>query len=187
MALVHPHPALKVSVVMNPKVDRWMGDGWFHHGAFRQLGTDYILDQEASRESEIKFWRGDFDDYDTFLGAGSAGELGRRHGLEQVGFWDKIVARPSCDAFWRDQAVDKLLAKQPLAVPVLLVHSLWGSGGHLRRERGLPGARPRTPATTGLGSHRRGDVTTDVLTQPVRIAGSPFADLVASTAGTDAD
>ena len=125
MALVHPHPALKVSVPMNPMVDGWMGDDWFHHGAFRQLGIDYIHDQEASRESDIKFWRGHFDDYDTFLEAGSAGELGRRHGLEQVGFWNKIIAHPSYDAFWRDQAVDKLLAKEPLAVPVLLVHSLW--------------------------------------------------------------
>jgi putative CocE/NonD family hydrolase len=125
MALVHPHPALKVSVPMNPMVDGWMGDDWFHHGAFRQLGIDYIHDQEASRESEIKFWRNHFDDYDTFLEAGSAGELGRRHGLEQVGFWNKLLAHPSYDAFWRDQAVDKLLAKEPLAVPVLLVHSLW--------------------------------------------------------------
>src|SRR6516162_3357749 len=35
MALVDPHPALKVSVPMNPMVDGWMGDDWFHHGAFR--------------------------------------------------------------------------------------------------------------------------------------------------------
>jgi hypothetical protein len=27
--------------------------------------------------------------------------------------------------FWRDQAVDKILAAQPLTVPVMLVHSLW--------------------------------------------------------------
>src|SRR5882724_10416850 len=36
MALVHPHPALKVAVPMNPMVDGWMGDDWFHNGAFRQ-------------------------------------------------------------------------------------------------------------------------------------------------------
>ncbi|HEU0107591.1 MAG TPA: CocE/NonD family hydrolase, partial [Vicinamibacteria bacterium] len=55
----------------------------------------------------------------------SAGELGRRRGLEQVGFWRKILEHPSYDAFWRDQAVDKVLAAQPLKVPVMLVHSLW--------------------------------------------------------------
>src|SRR5215470_14502272 len=32
MALVNPHPALKVSVPMNPMVDGWMGDDWFHNG-----------------------------------------------------------------------------------------------------------------------------------------------------------
>jgi len=87
MALVDAHPALKVSVPMNPMVDGWMGDDWFHNGAFRQVGASYIHDQEASRKSDMKWWSSHFDDYDTFLAAGSAGELGRRHGLEQVGFW----------------------------------------------------------------------------------------------------
>src|SRR3954463_16145703 len=57
--------------------------------------------------------------------AGSAGELGRQHGSEQVGFWRKIVEHPTYDSFWRDQAMDKILAAQPLKVPVMLVDSLW--------------------------------------------------------------
>ena len=60
-----------------------------------------------------------------FMQAGSAGELGRQRGLEQVGFWRKLLEHPAYDAFWRDQAMDKLLAAQPLKVPVMLVHSLW--------------------------------------------------------------
>src|ERR1051326_3959153 len=60
-----------------------------------------------------------------FMEAGSAGELGRRRGLEQVGFWRKILEHPSYDAWWREQAMDKILATQPLKVPVMLVHSLW--------------------------------------------------------------
>jgi putative CocE/NonD family hydrolase len=125
MALFHPHPALKVAVPMNPMVDGWMGDDWFHNGAFRQQGMSYIYDQEATRKNNEKWWTSAFDDYDTFLSAGSAGELGREHGMEQLGFWRKILEHPSYDAFWRDQAVDKLLAKEPLQVPVMLVHSLW--------------------------------------------------------------
>jgi putative CocE/NonD family hydrolase len=125
MALVNPHPALKVSVPMNPMVDGWMGDDWFHNGAFRQVGASYIHDQEASRKSDAKWWSSHFDDYDTFMAAGSAGELGRRHGLEQVGFWRKLLEHPAYDAFWREQAVDRVLAAQPLKVPVMLVHSLW--------------------------------------------------------------
>ena len=51
MALVNPHPALKVSVPMNPMVDGWMGDDWFHNGAFREQNLAYIYEQEASRKA----------------------------------------------------------------------------------------------------------------------------------------
>ena len=125
MALVNPHPALKVSVPMNPMVDGWMGDDWFHNGAFRQQMMPYIYEQEATRANAVKWWTSHSDDYDTYMDAGSAGELGRRRGLEQLGFWRKLLEHPAYDAFWRDQAVDKILAAQPLNVPVMLVHSLW--------------------------------------------------------------
>jgi hypothetical protein len=125
MALVNPHPALKVAVPMNPMVDGWMGDDWFHNGAFRQQNMTYVYEQEATRTSVAKWWTSHYDDYDMFMQAGSAGELGRLHGLEQVGFWRKLLEHPSYDAFWRDQAMDRVLAAQPLNVPVLLVHSLW--------------------------------------------------------------
>jgi putative CocE/NonD family hydrolase len=125
MALVNPHPALKVSVPMNPMVDGWRGDDWFHNGAFRQQGMSYIYDQEATRANEVKWWTSHFDDYDMFMEAGSAGELGKRRGLEQVGFWRQLLAHPAYDSWWQAQAMDKILAAQPLKVPVMLVHSLW--------------------------------------------------------------
>ncbi len=125
MALVNPHPALKVAVPMNPMVDGWMGDDWFHNGAFRQQNMSYIYEQEGTRKNDAKWWSSNYDDYDMFMQAGSAGELGRIRGLEQVGFWRKILEHPAYDAFWRDQAMDQILAAQPLKVPVMLVHSLW--------------------------------------------------------------
>ena len=125
MALVNPHPALKVAVPMNPMVDGWMGDDWFHNGAFREQNMPYIYEQEGTRSNDAKWWTSHFDDYDEFMQGGSAGELGRRHGLEQMGFWRKILDHPSYDTFWSDQAMDKVLAAQPLKVPVMLVHSLW--------------------------------------------------------------
>jgi putative CocE/NonD family hydrolase len=125
MALINPHPALKVSVPMNPMVDGWMGDDWFHNGAFRQQGMSYIYDQEATRGNDIEWWTSHYDDYDMFMEAVSAGELGRLRGLAQVGFWRQLLAHPAYDAYWREQAVDKILAKEPLKVPVMLVHSLW--------------------------------------------------------------
>ena len=125
MALVNPHPALKVSVPMNPMVDGWMGDDWFHNGAFRQQMIPYIYQQQGTRDNSAKWWTTHFDDYDMYMEAGSAGELGRRRGVEQMGFWRKILDHPNYDAFWQNQAVDKILAKEPLKVPVILVHSLW--------------------------------------------------------------
>lgn len=125
MALVNPHPALKVSVPMNPMVDGWIGDDWFHYGAFRQQMADWIYRQLATRKGEEKLWSSHFDQYDLFMESVSAGEFGRRRGFEQLGFWRKLLAHPSYDAFWQDQAVDKVLAAHPLQVPVMLVHGLW--------------------------------------------------------------
>jgi putative CocE/NonD family hydrolase len=125
MGLVNPHPALKVAVPMNPMVDGWMGDDWFHNGAFREQNMSYIYEQDGSRSNEARWWTSTFDDYDMFMRAGSAGELGHERGLEQMGFWRKVIAHPSYDSFWKDQAVDKILAAQPVTVPTLLVSSLW--------------------------------------------------------------
>jgi putative CocE/NonD family hydrolase len=126
MALVHPHPALKVSVPMNPMVDLWMGDDWFHNGAFRlQYALPYIYEQVATRDSSEKWWTNYHDAYDQFMEGGASGDMARRYGMEQLGYWNKLVAHPTYDAFWQDQAVDKVLANQPLTVPVMLVHSLW--------------------------------------------------------------
>jgi putative CocE/NonD family hydrolase len=125
MALINPHPALKVAVPMNPMVDGWMGDDWFHNGAFRELNMPYIYEQEGSRKNEQHWWSSNYDDYDMYLQAGSAGELGRRRGLQQVGFWNKLLAHPTYDSFWQQQAMDKIVAAQPLKVPTMIVHSLW--------------------------------------------------------------
>ena len=128
MALFHPHPALKVAVPMNPMVDGWMGDDWFHNGAFREQNMPYILEQTATRGNTVKWFTTSFDDWDTYMRPGSAGELGKERGLDQIGFWNKLVAHPAYDAFWSDQAVDKLLAeyyKSAPMIPTMLVASLW--------------------------------------------------------------
>jgi len=128
-ALVHPHPALKVAVPMNPMVDGWRGDDWFHNGAFRQQNIPYIYEQDGSRDNSVRWPTSTFDDYDMWMRATSAGNLARDRGAEQMGFWRKVAAHPAYDAFWQAQAVDQILAaqaaQQPLSVPTLLVHSEW--------------------------------------------------------------
>jgi putative CocE/NonD family hydrolase len=125
MALVHPHPALKLDIPMNPMVDGWRGDDWFHNGAFRQQNASYIYEQEGTKDNSAKWWQSEHDDYDTFMRAGSAGELGKEHGLDQMGFWRKITQHPAYDDFWSSQAMDKIVAREPLTVPVMLVGGLW--------------------------------------------------------------
>jgi len=123
--LVHPHPALKVAVPMNPMVDGWRGDDWFHNGAFRQQNIPYIYEQTATRANEAHWLSSNFDEYDAYMSAGSAGELGRQRNMDQIGFWKKITEHPAYDSFWSEQAVDRLLANESLSVPTMLVDSLW--------------------------------------------------------------
>jgi len=125
MALVHPHPALKVAAPMSPMVDGWMGDDWFHYGAFRQPNFDYIAGQTVERGAGASIARRGYDDYENFRQAGSAGDFARAAGLDQLPFWRKIAEHPAYDAFWQEQALDKAMAAQPLTVPTMWIQGLW--------------------------------------------------------------
>ena len=125
MALLGPHPALKVAAPESPMVDGWMGDDWFHYGAFRLNNFDYFTDQTTERGEGKSIPRGAYDDYDTFLRAGSAGVYARAHGLDQLPWNNKVVEHPAYDAFWQGQALDKLVAERPSAVPTMWIQGLW--------------------------------------------------------------
>jgi uncharacterized protein len=125
MALVNPHPALKVAAAESPMVDGWMGDDWFHYGAFRQVNLDYITGQTSARGAGAGIAREGHDDYDNFLRAGSAGDFAAAGGLDQLPWWRKMTEHPAYDAFWREQALDRTMAALPLKVPVIWVQGLW--------------------------------------------------------------
>ena len=126
VATVHPHPALKVAVPFAPMVDGWMGDDWYHNGAFRQDGgLAYYYDQEATAENSERWWSGYRDTYAEYLHAGSANAIASAHGLDQTGFWRQILAHPAYDAFWQQQALDRLLAQEPITVPMMIVSGLF--------------------------------------------------------------
>jgi putative CocE/NonD family hydrolase len=125
MALFNPHPALKAAVPESPMIDGWMGDDWFHYGAYRQFTGDYINRQTVQHGEGETIAREGYDDYDNFRRAGSAGDFARAAGHDQLGWWRKIAEHPGYDAFWQEQAIDKLLAKQPLTVPTIWLQGLW--------------------------------------------------------------
>ncbi|MGC2719537.1 MAG: CocE/NonD family hydrolase, partial [Candidatus Acidiferrales bacterium] len=119
MALIHPHPALKAAAPESPMVDGWMGDDWFHYGAFRQPNLDYITEQTTEKGAGKLIPREYQDDYTGDLAIGSAGDIARTAGLDQLGFWKKLHDHPAYDAFWQGQALDKIMAETPLTVPVI--------------------------------------------------------------------
>ncbi len=125
VATIDPHPALKASVPQSPMVDGWMGDDWFHNGAFRQPNFDYVTSMTKDAGDNEPVPSGTGDDYLKFLNAGSAGDYARLYGLETFPFAQKLMQNPAYTEFWSLQAVDKWMADRPLTVPTMLVVGQW--------------------------------------------------------------
>jgi uncharacterized protein len=125
MALLGPHPALKVAAPESPMVDGWMGDDWFHYGGFRQANLDYFASQTAKRDEGQDVPRAAYDDYEAFRRAGSTADYARAMGLDQLPWTRRVFAHPAYDAFWQEQALDKLVAQHPSPVPTMWIQGLW--------------------------------------------------------------
>jgi putative CocE/NonD family hydrolase len=126
MAEINPHPALKAAVPQSPMVDGWMGDDWFHNGAFRISAFEYVVGLSTGKgEGNGEFALGVADDYTRYLEAGSAGDFARMLGITHYGGVRKFLENPAYTDFWSLQAVDKWLAAQPLKVPTLLEVGQW--------------------------------------------------------------
>jgi putative CocE/NonD family hydrolase len=125
MALLAPHPALKVAAPESPMVDGWMSDDWFHYGAFRQVNIDYFSEQTAKTDAGTTVPRETYDDYEEFRRAGSAGAYIHEHGLDQLPFAERVIEHPAYDSFWQGQALDKLVAARPSQVPTMWIQGLW--------------------------------------------------------------
>ncbi len=133
-------------------VDGWMGDDWYHYGALRQTNFDYFAHQIEQKGEGSAVPRSAYDDYETFLAAGSPANYATANGFDQLGWWRKMLAHPSYDAFWQAQALDKQLAAHPSNVPTLWEQGLWDQGGHLGSEprlAGTEGGRSRSQQLAG--------------------------------------
>src|ERR1700678_2037680 len=125
MALLNPHPALKVAAPESPMVDGWMGDDWFHYGAFRTTNLDYFLGQTTARGQGTRVTREHRDDYTNFLEMGSTGDMARWLGEDQLPAWKNVEVHPAYDGFWQNQALDKLVAAKTPTVPTMWLQGLW--------------------------------------------------------------
>ena len=110
---------------MCPMVDGWKGDDWFHNGAFRQTNFDYLYSQTTARAEGKQIARGAYDDFQLFLDSGSAGDFAHRFGIDALPYYQKIVEHPAYDQFWSGQALDQILATQPLKTPTMYVTALY--------------------------------------------------------------
>jgi putative CocE/NonD family hydrolase len=126
MTLIDPHPALKAVIAQSPMVDGWMGDDWFHNGAFRINSLEFPLSQGFNKgDGGGEFALGGGDDYARYLEAGSVGNFVKQVGAGHVPGIRKFLENPAYTAFWSLQAVDKWLAARPHTVPTMLVVGQW--------------------------------------------------------------
>ena len=99
VATIKAHPALKASSPQAPMTDTWLGDDFFHNGAFRQsYGYEYVRMMETSKEnSDVSL---DKDAYDWYLEKGSLGKITE---LNEGKFptWNSFVAHPAYDSYWQ--------------------------------------------------------------------------------------
>lgn len=126
MTLINPHPALKAVIAQSPMVDGWMGDDWFHNGAFRISSLGFPLGQGFNKgNGGGEFALGSGDDYTRYLEAGSMDDFVRSVGAQDVPGIRKFLENPAYTDFWSLQAVDKWLAARPHTVPTMLVVGQW--------------------------------------------------------------
>ena len=125
MALLNPHPALKVAAPESPMIDGWRGDDWFHNGAFRLANIGWIGSQTGYKGAGQDPATGIYDNYEEFRRLGGANEWAKNSGFDQLPAWQKMVAHPAYDGFWQGQALDKLLAANPSNVPTIWEQGLW--------------------------------------------------------------
>lgn len=124
MAGISPHPAVKVISPQAPMTDTWLGDDFFHQGAFRlSYGFEYAGDMELSANSSVPLPIGNWDTYDFYLNLGSLANVEAKYFKGKVPTWTAFAAHPTYDAYWQARAVQRQLVK--VTVPTLTVGGWW--------------------------------------------------------------
>ncbi|MGB6191513.1 MAG: CocE/NonD family hydrolase [Terracidiphilus sp.] len=129
---IDPHPAVKAISPQAPMIDVWMGDDFFHNGAFRQTyGYDYVMGLESTKEeTEVSYGKDKDgkprDGYDYFLERGSFAEDVKRSGTKTLPTWKLFFDHPAYDTVWSSRGVENHL--NAVAVPTLTV------GGYYDQE-----------------------------------------------------
>jgi putative CocE/NonD family hydrolase len=123
MGMIHPHPALKAVSEQACMGDTWLGDDFFHNGAFRlSYGFEYTALLESSNEN-FSFAFDRFDVYDFYLRLGALSNANAKYFHEKLPTWNEFVSHTSYDDFWKHHAVAYGLKES--TVPNLNVAGWW--------------------------------------------------------------
>jgi uncharacterized protein len=123
MGMINPHPALKAASEQACMGDTWLGDDFFHNGAFRlSYGFEYTALLESSNQN-FSFSFDRFDVYDFYFRLGALSNANAKYFHGKLPTWNEFVAHASYDDFWKRHAVSYGL-KEP-TVPNLNVAGWW--------------------------------------------------------------
>jgi hypothetical protein len=120
LAGVGAHPALKAISPQAPTTDTWLGDDFFHQGAFRQTqGVAYTAWIESQKGLSIP----DYDQFDFYFRHPTLDSLAKATGVAQTPSWVGFSAHPARDAYWQAKAMQNVLTRPE--VPILFVGGWW--------------------------------------------------------------
>ncbi|HET6777407.1 MAG TPA: CocE/NonD family hydrolase, partial [Gemmatimonadales bacterium] len=92
MAGINPHPAMKAISPQAPMTDTWMGDDFFHQGAFRlSYGFEYAGSMELSNDQSVSLPIDRWDTYDWYLALGPLANVNARYFRGKVPTWNAFV------------------------------------------------------------------------------------------------
>ncbi len=118
------HPALKAISPQAPMGDAWMGDDFFHQGAFRlSYGLEYAWEMEASPDLSVTPAPGRYDTFEWYRTFPTLGALAAAVGAERWPTWRRFVEHPAYDSVWRARALPRYFTHT--TVPTLLVGGWW--------------------------------------------------------------
>jgi putative CocE/NonD family hydrolase len=124
MAGIDPHPAVKAISPQAPMTDTWMGDDFFHQGAFRlSYGFEYAGSMELSSDMSVPLPIDTWDTYDWYRRLGPLSNVDAKYFHGKVPTWSAFVTHPAYDGYWKSRATQRVLDKPK--VPTLTVGGWW--------------------------------------------------------------
>jgi hypothetical protein len=120
---IEPHPALKAASEQASPIDWFIGDDFYHNGAFRlsySLDYAYFVD---NMKGNYTYPVNRYDLFEWYLDLGALSNINSKYFQGKLPSWNNFISHPNYDNFWQRQSMISHL-KAPL-VPILHVAGWW--------------------------------------------------------------